>query len=105
MRGAMYERLKNYDASEAAFRKVLEVNPNNAGALNYLGYMLADRNIKLDEAQALIKKALDADTENGACLDSMGWVYFRQGKLDEAQGLLQKALDKIGQDPTVHAHL
>jgi tetratricopeptide (TPR) repeat protein len=105
MRGAMYERMKKYDASEAAFRKVLELNPDNAGALNYLGYMLADRNIKLDEAQRMIKKALDAEPENGAYLDSMGWVCFRQGKLDEAQGLLQKALDRIGQDPTVHAHL
>ncbi|MBZ5620315.1 MAG: tetratricopeptide repeat protein [Acidobacteriia bacterium] len=105
MRGAMYERMKNYDASEAAFRKVLEINPENAGALNYLGYMLADRNTRLDEAQTMIKKALDADPDNGAYLDSLGWVYFRQGKLDEAQGLLQKALDRIGQDPTVHAHL
>jgi len=104
-RGAMYEHVKKYDESEAAFRKVLELNPENASALNYLGYMLADRNIKLDEAQQMIKKALDAEPENGAYLDSMGWVYFRQGKLDEAQGLLQKALDKIGEDPTVHAHL
>jgi tetratricopeptide (TPR) repeat protein len=105
MRGAMYERVKKYDESEAAFRKVLELNPENASALNYLGYMLADRNVKLDEAQQMIKKALDAEPENGAYLDSMGWVYFRQGKLDDAQGLLQKALDKIGEDPTVHAHL
>lgn len=105
MRGAMYERMKKYDASEAAFRKVLELNPENAGALNYLGYMLADRNMKLEEAHQMIQKALDADPNNGAYLDSMGWVYFRQGKLDEAQGILQKALDRIGTDPTVHAHL
>jgi len=105
MRGAMFERLKKYDESEAAFRKVLALNPENAGALNYLGYMLADRNIRLDEAHQLIQKALDTDPDNGAYLDSMGWVYFRQGKLDEAQGLLQKALDRIGQDATVHAHL
>jgi len=105
MRGAMYERMKKFDDSEAAFRKVLELNPDNAEALNYLGYMLADRNVKLDEAHQMIKKALDSDPDNGAFLDSMGWVCFRQGKLDEAQGLLQRALDKIGQDPTVHAHL
>ncbi|HTS25659.1 MAG TPA: tetratricopeptide repeat protein [Bryobacteraceae bacterium] len=105
MRGAMFERMKKFDESEAAFRKVLELNPDNAEALNYLGYMLADRNVKLDEARQMIKKALDSEPENGAFLDSMGWVCFRQGKLDEAQGLLQKALDKIGQDPTVHAHL
>ena len=50
MRGAMYERMKKFDLSEAEFRKVLQINPENAGALNYLGYMLADRNVRLDEA-------------------------------------------------------
>ncbi|HYW47767.1 MAG TPA: tetratricopeptide repeat protein [Bryobacteraceae bacterium] len=105
MRGAMFERMKRFDASEAQFRKVLEWNPENAGAMNYLGYMLADRNVRLDEAYQLVKKALDMEPDNGAYLDSLGWVYYRQGKLDEAQSLLQKALDHIGQDPTVHDHL
>lgn len=105
-RGAMYERMKKYDAAEAEFRRVLELNPDSAGALNYLGYMFADRNIRLDEAYQLIKKALELDPENGAYLDSMGWVYFRQGKLNEAEGLTVRALDRIGgQDPTVHDHL
>jgi tetratricopeptide (TPR) repeat protein len=105
MRGAMYERTKKYDAAEAEFRKVIELNPENAGALNYLGYMFADRAVKLDEAFQLIKKALDLDPDNGAYLDSMGWVYFRQGKLNEAEGLLVRAIDRIGQDPTVRDHL
>ncbi len=105
MRGAMYERMKKYNESEAAFRKVLEMNPDNAGALNYLGYTLADRNVRLDEAQNLVKKALELDPDNGAYLDSMGWVYYRQGKLDEAQGMLVRALERMSQDPTVHDHL
>jgi len=105
MRGAMYERMKKSDLSEAEFRKVLELNPENAGALNYLGYMLADRNVRLDEAAQMIRKALEIEPDNGAYLDSMGWLLYRQGKLDEAQNLLQKALDHIGQDPTVHDHL
>ena len=63
MRGAMFERQKKYDASEAAFRKVLELDPDYAGALNYLGYMLADRNVRLDEAYQLIKKAVDLEPE------------------------------------------
>jgi tetratricopeptide (TPR) repeat protein len=104
MRGAGLERQKKYDQSEAAFRKVLELNPKNAGALNYLGYMLADRNMRLEEAFDLIKRAVDLDPENGAYLDSLGWVYFRQGKLDDARGLLEHALDRM-QDPTVHDHL
>ena len=53
MRGAMYERMKKYDAAEAEFRKVMELNPENAGALNYLGYMLADRDVRLEEAARL----------------------------------------------------
>jgi tetratricopeptide (TPR) repeat protein len=105
MRGAMYEREKNFDAAEKAFRDVLEADPNNAGALNYLGYMFADRGIRLDEAQQLISKALDLDPGNGAYLDSLGWVYFHQDKLDEAATQLKQALDSIGSDPTVHDHL
>jgi tetratricopeptide (TPR) repeat protein len=105
-RGAMYERMKKFDASESEFRKVLELNPAHAGAMNYLGYMLADRGVRLDEAYQLVKKALELEPDNGAYLDSLGWVYFRQGKLNEAEGVTVKALDLIGgQDPTVHDHL
>jgi len=104
MRGAMYEREKNYEASEGAFRKVLTIDPENAEALNYLGYTLADRGIRLDEAYQMVKKALDLEPDNGAYLDSMGWVYFRQGKLGEAEGLLTRALQRMD-DPTVHDHL
>ncbi len=105
MRGAMYERMKKYDESEAAFRKVLAINPDNAEALNYLGYMLADRGVRLEEAQNLIQKALDQAPNNGAFLDSLGWVYYRQGKLNEAEGLLVQAIEQIGDDGTVHDHL
>jgi Flp pilus assembly protein TadD len=105
MRGAMYERMKQYDAAEAEFRKVLSANPEHAGALNYLGYMLADRNVRLDEAHDLIKKAVDLDPDNGAYLDSLGWVYYRQGRLNEAEDLLLRAIGHMGGDPTVHDHL
>ena len=104
MRGAGLERQKQFDQSEAAFRKVLELNPKNAGALNYLGYMLADRNVRLEEAYDLIKRAVDLEPDNGAYLDSLGWVYFRQGKLDDARGLLERALERMP-DPTVRDHL
>jgi len=105
MRGAMFEREKNFDAAEKSFRSVLASDPNNAGALNYLGYMFADRGVRLDEAQQLISKALDIDPGNGAYLDSLGWVYYHQDKLDDAATQLRDALDKIGSDPTVHDHL
>jgi tetratricopeptide (TPR) repeat protein len=106
-RGAMYERLKQFDASEAQFRKVLQLDPDSAGALNYLGYMLADRGVRLDEAQKMISRALELDPDNGAYLDSLGWVYFRLNRLDDAEHALVRALAKsgVGDDPTVHDHL
>jgi tetratricopeptide (TPR) repeat protein len=104
-RGAMYEREKNYEAAEKAFRMVLESDPENAGALNYLGYMFADRGVRLEEAQQLISKALDLDPDNGAYQDSLGWVYYRLNKLDQAADQLRLAVDKVGKDPTVHDHL
>src|SRR5207247_4635343 len=58
MRGAMFEKQKTYPQAEAEFRKVIESNPRNAGALNYLGYMLADRGVRLDEAAELIRTAV-----------------------------------------------
>jgi tetratricopeptide (TPR) repeat protein len=105
MRGAMYEKMKKYDAAEAEFRKVLEKNPDNSSALNYLGYMLADRGVRLEEAQKMISRALELDPDNGAYLDSLGWVYFRQNKLEEAENYLKRSLESIKNDPTVHDHL
>jgi tetratricopeptide (TPR) repeat protein len=106
-RGAMFERQKNFEAAEAQFRKVIAADPKNAGALNYLGYMFADRNVHLDEAQQMITKALELSPGNGAFLDSLGWLYFRQNHLDQAADQLRQALDNkdTGDDPTVHDHL
>jgi tetratricopeptide (TPR) repeat protein len=104
-RGAMFEKMKKFDESEAEFRKILRANPDNASVLNYLGYMLADRNVRLNEAYEMIRKALDLDPHNGAYLDSLGWVYFRLGKLDEAEDYLKRALARASRDPTIHDHL
>ncbi|MCP5115444.1 MAG: tetratricopeptide repeat protein, partial [bacterium] len=105
MQGAMYERLKDVDRAEAAFRKVLEINPDNSSAMNYLGYMFADQNIRLQEALGLIRKALDAEPQNGAYLDSLGWVYYRLDRLEEAARYLERAVKKVSRDPVVHDHL
>ncbi len=104
-RGAMYEKMKRFDDAEAEFRKVLALNPDNASAMNYLGYMFADRNVRLAEAQKLIEKALELDPGNGAYLDSLGWVYFRLGKLKEAEDYLRRALERYARDATIHDHL
>ena len=105
MRGSMYERQKRFDLAEAEFRKVLVDDPENASALNYLGYMLADRNTRVNEALEMITKALKKEPGNGAYLDSLGWVFFRLNRVQDAEDTLKRALDKIGKDPTVHDHL
>ena len=105
MRGAMYERQKKIEEAEKEFRRVLEIDPDNAAALNYLGYMLADQNVRLPEAQKMIQKAVDQEPGNGAYLDSLGWVYYRLNRLDDAEQQLQRSLQLIKKDPTIHDHL
>ena len=105
LRGSTYERQKKYDQADEMFRKVLAVNPQNTMTLNYLGYMLADRGVKLEEALGYIKKALELDPANGAYLDSLGWAYFKLGKYDLAEENLVKAAQRINSDPTVQDHL
>jgi tetratricopeptide (TPR) repeat protein len=105
MLGAIYEREKKFDLAEEQFRKVLDVNPNNAAVLNYYGYMLADRGVRLDEAIAMIQKAVKLDPNNGAYLDSLGWAYYKQNKLAEAEEYLRKAAERQSHDPTILGHL
>ncbi|HEY4710550.1 MAG TPA: tetratricopeptide repeat protein [Candidatus Acidoferrales bacterium] len=105
MLGAIYERQKKFDDAEQEFRKVLDVNPNNGPVLNYYGYMLADRGVRVEEAASLIERALKQEPNNGAYLDSLGWAYYKQNKLVEAEEYLRKAIDREGNDPTILSHL
>ena len=105
VKGSIYERQKKYDAAEEAFKQVLASDPQNAMTLNYLGYMLADRGVRLDEALNLIKKAVELDPANGAYLDSLGWAYYKLGKYDLAEENLSKAVQRTPNDPTVQEHL
>jgi tetratricopeptide (TPR) repeat protein len=105
LQGSMCERQKKYDLAEQKFRQVLQQDPNNTMTLNYLGYMMADRNVHLEEALELIKKALALDPQNGAYLDSLGWAYFRMGNYDQAEANLRKASEKTPNDATVQDHL
>ncbi len=105
VRGEMLERQKKYDQAERTFRQVIDSDPNNASALNYLGYMLADQNTRLPEAQDLIRKAVNLDPNNYAYLDSLGWVYFKMNKLDDAEQQLTRSVQLMSKDPTIHDHL
>ena len=105
LRGSTYERQKKYDQAEEQFQKVLDVDPHSAVVLNYLGYMNADRGVRLEESLDYIKQAVSLDPSNGAYLDSLGWAYFKLGKYDLAEENLTKASAHMSTDPTVQEHL
>lgn len=94
-----------FEGAESTLRNILSQSPGNAIALNNLGYFLAERNVKLDEALTLVQGALKTDPDNSSYLDSLGWVYFRLGKLDLAEENLKKALRMDASSATVHDHL
>lgn len=90
--GHSYERAGRFDSAVAVFQRLLARSPDNHKALNYLGYMFAEKGIRLGEAEDYITRALKGDPNNGAYLDSMGWVYFQQRRYDEAMKTLKLAL-------------
>lgn len=98
------EKLNRLDAMEKALRKIMTLAPNNQHAYNALGYSLAERNIRLDEAHTLIEKALKLAPEDPFIMDSMGWVQFRLGKLKEAEALLRRAYE-LRSDAEIAVHL
>jgi tetratricopeptide (TPR) repeat protein len=103
--GAALERQKKYEAAEKAFRSALALAPDSAITLNYLGYMNADRNVKVEEALSLIQKALAADPENGSYLDSAAWAFYRLGRHGEAEAAIRKAIVSQDKNAVVMAHM
>ena len=105
LQGSLYEKQKKYEDAEKAFRKALDLQKDDPAVLNYLGYMYAMRGIKLDEAETMVQKAVQTDPTNGAYLDSLGWVYYKQNRLDRAEEYLKKASIFVNNDPDIHDHL
>jgi tetratricopeptide (TPR) repeat protein len=103
--GAAMERMGDLEKAEPHLRKAIDLNPRDAQALNYFGYTLADRGIRLEEAKDYVGRALAYDPENGAYLDSLGWVYFKMGRYDEAEEYLLKAIDRSADDGVLFEHL
>ena len=103
--GAACERNGEFERSVNLFKKAIELNPDYADAYNYLGYMYADKGINLDESLKLIEKAISYEPNNGAFIDSLGWIYYKLGKYDQALVELQKAVDLIKDDAVVFDHL
>lgn len=104
--GAAHERNQRFKEAEGYFRKCLELAPDFAEALNYLGYMWAERGENLAEARTMIEKALKLEPKNAAFLDSMGWVLFKLDKPKEALGHMLRAVELNDEpDATLFDHL
>ncbi|MCU1382207.1 MAG: hypothetical protein JWL71_904 [Acidobacteria bacterium] len=102
--GSMFDKQKKYAEAEAAFRQVLGRDPQNAIALNYLGYMLAERGERLDESVGYLQKALQVEPENPSYLDSLGWAYFKADKLELAETNLKRAADQLKTNSVIQEH-
>jgi tetratricopeptide (TPR) repeat protein len=101
----VFERQKDFDKAEVLFKEILKTNPKSAIALNYIGYMLADRGVRLQEAVKYVEEALALDPNNGAYLDSLGWAYYKLNELDKAEQYLLKAVELVKNDAVIHDHL
>jgi tetratricopeptide (TPR) repeat protein len=102
--GSALERSGDLAAAAVAFRRVLAIRPGDPAAANYLGYMWADKGLRLDSAKKLIALALEGDSANGAYLDSYAWVFYKLGNADSAYVYILKAIEQINDDGTVYGH-
>ncbi len=103
--GFCLEQAGDVDGAIALGREALGHAPGYPGALNFLGYLLADHHRDLNEALDLVTRAVEQDPDNGAYVDSHGWVLYRLGRLEEARERLERALELTGGDPVIHEHL
>src|SRR5262249_14755989 len=90
--GAAYERNQQFAEADQYLQKAIDLDPTFAEAMNYLGYMLADRGEQLERARGLIERAIKLDPSNTAFLDSMGWVFFKLKEPDQALPWMLRAV-------------
>jgi len=103
--GSSLERSGDFEGGEKVFLQILEMRPNDAPTLNYLGYMWADKGVQLDRARDFLERAVRREPRNAAYLDSLGWAYFRLGKMDSAERNLREAYRREPTDPTIEEHM
>lgn len=102
---AACERTQQYERAEKLFEECLEVDPNHAEACNYLAYMWAEQGVRLEEAKRLVAKAMEIVPDNPAFLDTLGWIYYKQGDYSIASSYINQANDLVPNDPTISDHL
>ena len=104
-RGICYERSKQWPKAEADFKRALELSPEQAHVLNYLGYSWIDQGANLDEGMRMIRRAVEQRPDDGYIVDSLGWAYYRIQNYDEAVKQLERAVELKPEDPTINDHL
>jgi tetratricopeptide (TPR) repeat protein len=104
-RGIAYERQKMWDKAEADFRQALALSPDEPLVLNYLGYSMIEKKVNLNEALAMVKKAVELKPNDGYIVDSLGWAYFQLGDYEEATIHIERAVDLNPADPIIGEHL
>ncbi len=104
MLGVLNTDMKNEREAEAVYRQVLQIDPQNPTGLNNLGYLYAQRGVRLDDAETLILQALAVMPGAGFMFDSLGWTYFRKGDFDKARLFLEQARMRMPPDPEVFMH-
>lgn len=104
-RGIVHERLKNWEMAEKDLKTALMFQPDEPYVLNYLGYSWADQGTNLDKAAEMIEKAVRLKPDDGAIVDSLGWIYFRMGQFDKAVTVLEKASQLAPTEPEINDHL
>jgi tetratricopeptide (TPR) repeat protein len=101
----LLERNGKYQQAISNMEKVLELQPDHAEALNFIGYTWADKNINLTRALKYITRAAEIKPDNGYIMDSLGWVYYRLGELEKAAEHLERSLELEPNDPHIYDHL
>lgn len=104
-RGITEEREKKWDRAESDFRLALKLRPDQPQVLNYLGYSYVEMNQNLDEALAMIQKAVTERPDDGYITDSLGWAYYRLGRYQDAVSEMERAVELMPVDPVINDHL
>jgi len=104
-RGVSYERAGHWPEAQTDFQAALKLRPDESELLNYLGYSWIDRGERLPEALAMVQRAVAANPQSGAMVDSLGWAYYRLGDYKQAVERLEQAIELEAGDPDINNHL
>ncbi len=102
--GVIHDKMGDLEKLIESMEKAIELDPEHATAMNYLGYTYADRNMRLPEAETLIRRALEIRPNDGYFIDSLAWVYYRKGEYARAEAEIRRALSFIPDDPVILEH-